>query len=69
LQGISSLSAKDPSPSPLGSVDAICTLPVSALKDFKRNSSSLSDSSKAYRRHHSETNTIITTEDKRETDV
>ena len=63
--GISSLSAKDTSPSPRGSVNAKHTLPVSALKDFKRNSS-LSDSSTTYRRHHSETNTVITTEDKRD---
>jgi hypothetical protein len=68
LQGISSLSAKAPSPSSRGSVNAIHTLPVSALKDFKRNSS-LSDSSTTYRRHHSETNTIITNEDKRNTDI
>jgi len=42
VQGISSLSAKYTSPFPRGSVNMTHTLPVSALKDFKRNSS-LSD--------------------------
>ena len=67
-RGIFSHSAEDPSPSLRGSVNVMHTLPVSALKEFKRNSS-LSDSSTTFRRNHSESNTFITTKDKRDTDV
>ena len=67
LQGISSR-ARYPSPSYCGSENITHTLPASALQNFKRNAC-LYNSSTIYGRNPSETDTVLTKEDKKDSDL
>ncbi len=67
LQGISSR-ARYPSPSYCGSENITHTLPASALQDFKRNAC-LYNSSTIYGRNPSETDTVLTKEDIKDSDL